>query len=109
MYRILYRLLVPGWSAKPLISAHERIMGTHTVLRASEVHHSTLRAGAPTREPVVLTVSGHLVAASSSGFTTGKYLQWSNSSSSPALAVPRSSAIAYRFTPVNPDGSPSLV
>ena len=22
----------PGWSAKPLVSAHDRIMGTHTVL-----------------------------------------------------------------------------
>ena len=29
MYRILYRFLVPGWSAKPLVSAHDRIMGTH--------------------------------------------------------------------------------
>ena len=25
----MYRLLVPGWSAKPLVSAHDRIMGTH--------------------------------------------------------------------------------
>ena len=30
MYRILYRFLVPGCSAKPLVSAHDRIMGTHT-------------------------------------------------------------------------------
>ena len=30
MYRISYRFLVPGWSAKPLVSAHDRIMGTHT-------------------------------------------------------------------------------
>ena len=29
MYRISYRFLVPGWSAKPLVSAHDRIMGTH--------------------------------------------------------------------------------
>ena len=29
MYRIMYRFLVPGWSAKPLVSAHDRIMGTH--------------------------------------------------------------------------------
>ena len=29
-YRIMYRFLVPGWSAKPLVSAHDRIMGTHT-------------------------------------------------------------------------------
>ena len=29
MYRILYRFLVPGWSAKPLVSARDRIMGTH--------------------------------------------------------------------------------
>ena len=26
----MYRFLVPGWSAKPLVSAHDRIMGTHT-------------------------------------------------------------------------------
>ena len=32
MYRILYRFLVPGWSAKPLVSAHDRIMGTHTLV-----------------------------------------------------------------------------
>ena len=30
MSRISYRFLVPGWSAKPLVSAHDRIMGTHT-------------------------------------------------------------------------------
>ena len=24
----MYRFLVPGWSAKPLVSAHDRIMGT---------------------------------------------------------------------------------
>ena len=29
MYRISYRFLVPGWSAKPLVSAHYQIMGTH--------------------------------------------------------------------------------
>ena len=29
MYRIMYRLLVPGWSAKTLVSAYDRIMGTH--------------------------------------------------------------------------------
>ena len=29
MYRISYRFLVPGWSEKPLVSAHDRIMGTH--------------------------------------------------------------------------------
>ena len=29
MYRISYRFLGPGWSAKPLVSAHDRIMGTH--------------------------------------------------------------------------------
>ena len=34
MYRISYRFLVPGWSAKPLVSAHDRIMGTHTVANA---------------------------------------------------------------------------
>ena len=27
--RISYRFLVSGWSAKPLVSAHDRIMGTH--------------------------------------------------------------------------------
>ena len=31
MYRIMYRFLVLGWSAKPLVSAHDRITGTHTV------------------------------------------------------------------------------
>ena len=31
MYRISYRFLVPGWSAKPLVSAHDRIMGTHRI------------------------------------------------------------------------------
>ena len=31
MYRISYRFFVPGWSAKPLVSAHDRIMGTHRV------------------------------------------------------------------------------
>ena len=31
MCRISYRFLVPGWSAKPLVSAHDRIMGTHTL------------------------------------------------------------------------------
>ena len=36
MYRIMYRLLVPGWSAKPLVSAHDRIMGTHRVLLVDE-------------------------------------------------------------------------
>ena len=30
MYRFSYRFLVPGWSTKPLVSAHDRIMGTHT-------------------------------------------------------------------------------
>ena len=29
MSRISYRFLVPGCSAKPLVSAHDRIMGTH--------------------------------------------------------------------------------
>ena len=30
MYRISYRFLVSGWSAKPPVSAHDRIMGTHS-------------------------------------------------------------------------------
>ena len=30
MYQISYRFLVPERSAKPLVSAHDRIMGTHT-------------------------------------------------------------------------------
>ena len=34
MYRISYRFLVPGWSAKPLVSAHDRIMGTHRLVNA---------------------------------------------------------------------------
>ena len=29
----MYRFLVPGWSAKPLVSAHDRIMGTHSLDR----------------------------------------------------------------------------
>ena len=33
MYRISYRFLGPGWSAKPLVSAHDRIMGTHSLTR----------------------------------------------------------------------------
>ena len=36
MYRILYRFLVPGWSAKPLVSAHDRIMGTHRRLECCQ-------------------------------------------------------------------------
>ena len=31
MSRISYRSLVPGWSAKPLVSARDRIMGTHRI------------------------------------------------------------------------------
>ena len=31
MSRISYRFLAPGWSAKPLVSAHDRIVGTHTL------------------------------------------------------------------------------
>ena len=31
MSRISYRFLVPGCSAKPLVSAHDRIMGTHSL------------------------------------------------------------------------------
>ena len=38
VYRISYRFLVPGWSAKPLVSAHDRIMGTHTARMAPGVH-----------------------------------------------------------------------
>ena len=45
MYRISYRFLVPGWSAKPLVSAHDRIMGTHNLRR------SCARNDAPSRQP----------------------------------------------------------
>ena len=46
MYRISYRFLVPGWSAKPLVSAHDRIMGTHTLLRDPQPPRSPrFRAG----------------------------------------------------------------
>ena len=38
MYRISYRFLVLGWSAKPLVSAHDRITGTHTPLPATGQH-----------------------------------------------------------------------
>ena len=27
----MYRFLVPGWSAKPVVSAYDRIMGAHTI------------------------------------------------------------------------------
>ena len=37
MYRISYRFLVPGWSAKPLVSAHDRIMGTHRPEHLAEI------------------------------------------------------------------------
>ena len=38
VYRISYRFLVPGWSAKPLVSAHDRIMGTHRVTPEEQVY-----------------------------------------------------------------------
>ena len=37
MYRISHRFLVPGWSAKPLVSAHDRIMGTHRLAILDEL------------------------------------------------------------------------
>ena len=42
MYRISYRFLVPGWSAKPLVSAHDRIMGTHTPNSRVDKHRSII-------------------------------------------------------------------
>ena len=42
--RIMYRFLVPGWSAKPLVSAYDRIMGTHSLNNGrSEVVEPTRR------------------------------------------------------------------
>ena len=38
MFRIIYRFLVPGCSAKPLVSAHDRIMGTHTLRPRCALH-----------------------------------------------------------------------
>ena len=44
MHRISYRFLVPGWSAKPLVSAHDRLMGTHTSKnRQAQLPHTILR------------------------------------------------------------------
>ena len=51
MYRILYRLLVPGWSAKPLVSAHDRIMGTHTAY---------IEPGSPWENPYIESFNGRL-------------------------------------------------
>ena len=36
MYQISYRFLVPERSAKPQVSAHDRIMGIHTVAEVAE-------------------------------------------------------------------------
>ena len=36
MSRISYRFLVPGWSARPLVSAYDRIMGTHKLEAENE-------------------------------------------------------------------------
>ena len=52
MYRISYRFLVPGWSAKPLVSAHDRIMGTHTL---SEVPGHPTAAGDNTPRAIYVT------------------------------------------------------
>ena len=49
MYRISYRFLVPGWSAKPLVIAHDRIMGTHRELAGRWGTHAQIAAyGTPT-------------------------------------------------------------
>ena len=46
----MYRFLVPGWSAKPLVSAHDRIMGTHKPNRvAGHPRHTVASAAAPHR------------------------------------------------------------
>ena len=58
MYRISYRFLVPGWSAKPLVSAHDRIMGTHTMA------HTDTHTGTATALPVApLTALWALVSS----------------------------------------------
>ena len=53
MHQISYRFLVPGWSEKPLVSAHDRIMGTHSreIVDAHSVHarRSTVRSDLPPR------------------------------------------------------------
>ena len=56
MYRISYRFLVPGWSAKPLVSAHDRIMGTHRVL--SNCHEREVRCWAESPLARHVTVFG---------------------------------------------------
>ena len=39
----LVPILVPGWSAKPLVSAHDRIMGTHRPQTHRHRHHRRQR------------------------------------------------------------------
>ena len=50
MYRISYRFLVPGWSAKPLVSAHDRIMGTHTAVVDAWQRFSEITANRESQE-----------------------------------------------------------
>ena len=50
MSRISYRFLVPGWIAKPLVSAHDRIMGTHTPGRPASLG-TTAKGGHDTARP----------------------------------------------------------
>ena len=65
MYRISYRILVPGWSEKPLVSAHDRIMGTHT-LRTPKTALNRIHGREAERDGVLavgLTASGSLACA----------------------------------------------
>ena len=71
MHRILYRFLVLGGNAKPLVSARDRIMGTHRLLlRFASSGRTDLAGGAlsnPNCEPAMVTAAaattGHSAAA----------------------------------------------
>ena len=57
MYRISYRFLVPGWSAKPLVSTHDRIMGTHRAGEEGQVVFDRLLRQAPVLGESVLATA----------------------------------------------------
>ena len=60
MYRISYRFPVPGWSAKPLVSAHDRIVGTHRFAATPSGDRPVLVL---TRDPVADRIDAVVVAA----------------------------------------------
>ena len=65
----MYRFLVPGWSAKPLVSAYDRIMGTHTVARGIDAARRYRRHNRDYGEPVgcMLVLSPWAVAGARYG------------------------------------------